>query len=463
MVYYNTLIFLVLVLSNGGRHDWVYEVGSLALWLNAIPAVCSLVKNRFYVAERKRFYTLVGVIVGWGLFCLLYGYSLFNPSHWTIYNNLFSPLVVLENNPYLPGTPNPERSRLFLQFIIGLMWFSLAMWLRPLKRREVRASLALIFGTGVFLALVGGLMKLTGAVQFMWIIDFREPCAFGPFFYKNHWGAFAILSCGAGMGLIAGLYARERESGHFPERSVSCGMGVLLLLVSIPLSESRGATLLVLILLFGFVFSMLRELDRKSSAMLRVVGLVVFGGMAAIVYLLVAPQLERSLERSEQQMRAHREGDLREVKRLALYRDTFRLIEEKPIWGWGIGSFIHIHPIYAGPEFYEDGAAHPVAFEFAHSDYLQCLAEFGFVGSALFFFPFILLVWRAWKERSLRSRLGPWPMVSAGLVALSASFDFTLSSPALAIGMLLLGLMGLRVGESSGTSLMRSGVTDVRN
>ena len=120
------------------------------------------------------------------------------------------------------------------------------------------------------------------------------------------------------------------------------------------------------------------------------------------------------------------------------------MFKEKPIWGWGVGSFIHIHPIYAGPEFYKKDSDYPVAYEFAHSDYLQTLAEKGIVGSTLLVLPFALLSIFLTSKARWKNPISPILLLGSGLVLLTAAIDFSLSNPAIAMGTLLILSIGVR-------------------
>ena len=64
-----------------------------------------------------------------------------------------------------------------------------------------------------------------------------------------------MLAAGCGMGLFHSTYARERATGHFPEKSVGIALLVLILLISIPLAEARAASIAAPPLALAFLFS----------------------------------------------------------------------------------------------------------------------------------------------------------------------------------------------------------------
>ena len=443
LFYFNTAILLIFVFANGGRHDWIYDWGSLLLACNLVPLTIDLVRTRVRRNGRGPLFWL-GLIIGpWFLFDFLFVQALFNPSHSTIYNNLFSPMRLLEYNTAWPTTPNPERSRLFLQMLIGLQLMTLQLIYGPTSRKQIRRCLGAVFLTGATLAIIGGLMKLTGTPLFLWTFEFREPAAYATFFYKNHWAYFALLAAGCGMALFHSTYANEKHSGHLPEKSIGIAFLILVLLISIPLAEARGATLLATPLALVFVVSLTQPLRKhrpKLAAMLALLALVI---ISLGIYQITRPQLERRVLRSQEQIESFTtENRTKDIMRLAAYRDAWTIFKERPVWGWGIGSFIHIHPIYAGPEFYPPGYRYPIVWEFPHSDYLQALAEIGILGSLLLFLPFGTLLIGILKKTKLRNKISLWLLGATGAVTVAASFDMVLIAPAIAMGVLLITSSG---------------------
>lgn len=453
----NTLTFILLVVANGGRHDWAYNVFALILWFQLIPVTWELVQKRAKIHGLGPTFWLLQVILPWVAFSALYAQSLFNPNFETIYSNLFSPLLPLEYNAGLPTTPHPARSLMFLQFAIGLLFMTLSVLLTKTSRRQIRISLNCLFIFGTFLAATGALTKLTGSRLFLWVIEFRESTAFATFFYKNHWAYFALLIAGIGIALFQYTHEKEKETGHIPEKSIAYALCTLLILITIPLAEARGATLAAIPLAVVFLYVTTRLL---FPGLPRVATAFTFLLVAAItcwsVKEMVAPQIARSFERSETQLIGYKEYDFRSVKRLALYRDSLKMFQEKPLWGWGIGSFIHIHPIYAGEEFYAKGASYPVAYEFAHSDYMQTLAEKGAIGTALLICPFAILFIALFCKSRWRNPVSLSLLLSGGLVTCTAAIDFTFSNPAIAMGTLLMLTLGIRYALLSNRTEKRS-------
>lgn len=443
---YNTLLFLGFALFGGGRYDWAYSWGAVLLGLNALPFLYRLIQKRGHLLGRGPVFWLLGVLFPWCAFGALFYVGLDNPSHELLYpGNLFSPLIPLEFDPTLPSTPHAARSRLFLLFLLGLLCLPLNLLTAPIRRTHLRRCLGLIVIIGGLLAISGAVMKLTGNPKLLGLIELREPIAFGSFFYKNHWAYFALLAAGCGMGLYHYVFNRERHSGHFPEKSVGLVLLVLILLISIPLAEARAASLVAAPLALAFLISVLRPLRQRSPRVALLLGILVLVGASGGLYQIARPQFDRSIQRSQQELGRYTDLGITSNDRLAAYRDSWQMHQERPLWGWGPGSFIHIHPLYASETFYRNDSPYPVAYEFTHSDPLQRLAEYGIAGCALLFSPCIILA-LGLRKRVASNRISLW-MLGAGLgVLLASCIDMTFTAPAIATGFLLCASAAARYG-----------------
>ena len=421
--------------------------GAALLALNALPFLYRLIRQRGHLLGRGPVFWLLGVLLPWCAFGGLFYAALDNPSHELLYpRNLFSPLIPLEYDTALPTTPHAARSRLFLLFLLGLLCMPLNLLTAPIRRAQLRRCLGLIVVVAGVLAMSGAIMKLSRNPLLFGCIELREPIAFGSFFYKNHWAYFALLAAGCGMGLYHSVFNRERHSGHFPEKSVGLALLVLLLLVSIPLAEARAASLVAAPLALAFLLSVLRPLRQRSPRGMILLSVAALIAASWGLYQITRPQFERSIQRSERELNAgyHAEGT-RNNERLASYRDSYKMHQERPIWGWGIGSFIHIHPIYASEEFYRKNSPYPIAYEFTHSDPLQQLVACGIAGCALLYAPFLVLA-TGLRHRLATNRISSWMLGACLGVLLASCVDMVFTAPAIACGFLICVSAAARYG-----------------
>ena len=114
--------------------------------------------------------------------------------------------------------------------------------------------------------------------------------------------------------------------------------------------------------------------------------------------------------------------------RLLIFKDTVRMIAQRPIMGWGAGAFQTVYPTFRS--FPTD-----VVVNAAHNDYLQLLVEFGMAGAVITVI-FLLLTYRHLNEHSQNWR-NSWPsLVSFGTslgtvgILVHSLTDFNLQIPA---------------------------------
>jgi tetratricopeptide (TPR) repeat protein len=138
--------------------------------------------------------------------------------------------------------------------------------------------------------------------------------------------------------------------------------------------------------------------------------------------------------------------DLGLVGRMAVWKDSVPMISDFPLFGVGLGAwpehFLH----------YKSGPWSPRFFREAHNDYLEVLAETGFIGFGLlaaFFFGAGKRLVRGLRESSSKNL----PLLAATLAALGGMalhswLDFSLQIPANAFLFTVLLALGLRVAGS---------------
>ncbi|HUX68195.1 MAG TPA: O-antigen ligase family protein [Terriglobales bacterium] len=88
------------------------------------------------------------------------------------------------------------------------------------------------------------------------------------------------------------------------------------------------------------------------------------------------------------------------AQRLLLDQSTLAMFRERPLFGWGLGTWADVYPLFAR---FNSTAV----YAFAHNDYLQLLAETGLAGAAC-----VLLFWTLWGGEWARA-LRRWPPPAA--------------------------------------------------
>jgi O-antigen ligase len=105
-------------------------------------------------------------------------------------------------------------------------------------------------------------------------------------------------------------------------------------------------------------------------------------------------------------------GDLSPGIRLNITKDSLRMFSQRPIWGWGLGTFPTVYPSFRS--FYTN-----LFVNEAHNDYAQLLVETGLLGFALMLW-FVISLYRHGLPTSRR-----WEFKWDGAVSLAALLGCT--------------------------------------
>lgn len=407
----------------GSVEDWA-QTWLLALTLLALP----LLAVRFRETRAFSIGPLVPPLV-WLAFVIV---ALLNPSHapspaggWILRTGWI---------PWLPTTVDPSRT-----LADARVWFAalsegavlVAVLRTAAAARRVWTVIAL---NGFALAATGAFFHFAGAERVLGIVEPPEPTYFfATFFYKNHWAAYAALAAVAALTLAlrasAAAFAGDPAARG---RTWLLGSAGLLITTTLPLPGSRTGALLAAIIVVGFFAALFRQWrNRPGGRPLRRgpavaiftligIGIVAFGAVA------YAPRATADLQRSQLQLQRHVDGEALDL-RVLLSRDTWRMAQQRPWFGWGPGCFEIVFPVFQGDYLRGPDQRSLARPEFAHNDWLQLLAETGFVGAALLLIPLALLVRRAWRHTDWVGRRG---LAGCGLVALQAWIDFPFHNPA---------------------------------
>ncbi|MBI5692637.1 MAG: O-antigen ligase family protein [Verrucomicrobia bacterium] len=326
--------------------------------------------------------------------------------------------------------PSSARPALAVEalWLFDALWlsaFNLAVVVR--QRRALRGLVLVLVANALVLSVFGTVQKLAHA-QGLYFDAVRspQPRFFASFVYHNHWGAFTVLMMTACVGLTWHYSRRLQTRGLLHSPLLAGWVALLLLAATLPLSASRSCTLLGLFLL-GFVSSHLlwrmiqRRRSYKESIALPVAGIAA-GGLLVLGggWYVGRDTIVARLQTTQSQVAEMRElggiGD-----RALLYRNTWRMAAAKPWFGWGMASYPHVFYRFYNTRQSPDRL--PVFYHDAHSDWLQALAEHGFLGSA--FLALCALVPLA--RLGLRSSPGAFSgylLVGCGLILLYAWVEF---------------------------------------
>ena len=371
------------------------------------------------------------------IYDLIVGVSGLNPSFTEVTRAGETTLFLGQPLSWLPSSARPMLTwRGLWQFnVIVLSCFNLAVVLH--SRRMVRVVLLMVGTNAVTLAIFGTFQKLVGSSG-LWFgaVPSPNPKFFATFIYHNHWGAFTVLNAAICLGLLHHFIKRgaQRNLWHTP---VPLGaLAILLLAATAPLSASRSCTFLMAGLLVGALVHLLtllvrhrRQHGQSIATPLAGIAVAVLIALGAIYYLGQEVIAQRAQLTADQLASIAKEDTLN--SRLTLYRDTWRMAVEKPWFGWGLDSYAHVFRIFNTQRAAELWVWIPFYAE-AHSDWLQSLAEVGFLGTGLLVL-LVLLPLLSVRWSRVESGLPRYLLAGAALVLLYAWVEFPFANPAVMI------------------------------
>ena len=351
--------------------------------------------------------------------------------------------------PNFPSCVDPAKTLAELWFYAGTYLAAFNLLLVPRHRRHLRQLLFAGLVNCLLLAVFASMQKLLGAGFYFGAASSPNSRFFGTFIYNNHWGAFLTLWLGVGGGLLFHQAGRAsgRDLWHSPFSLLL--VALLLLAATAPLSASRAATLLAAFTIVTVTIHALTRIKAARQAHGRsvwppvtVILIVVTIAAAAIGWLAQRSIDERYVETRNALVGKQPlwEG------RLELYRDTWTLAMRKPAFGWGLESFdstfflMRPRPLQANRQ-YESSYAE------AHSDWLQSVAETGFVGTLLLVLMGLVPLLGALR----RAAIAPLPaylLLCCTLVSLYAAIEFPFANGAVVVSLWTIFLIGLRLGRS---------------
>lgn len=425
-----SILLVVTTWAFGGQSPWARQFiawwGTLGIALFVVVAI-----QRRRPGELSPALRLLWPL--W-LFDALVIASCFNPGFRELTGD--NGVVLVQGDPvrWLPTAAVPRLAARELWQLNGLVLSTASLFLVLRRRSQIRGLLFFIAGNAVALAIFGTFQQLARS-DGLWFGSVRSPNDhfFATFIYHNHWGAFALMNIAVCVALLFHHYrdGHQRDTLHSP---VPLGAVLTFLLaISIPLSTSRSCTVLGAGFLAGALGHLLVVVarERRGLAGRRIAGILCAVGLAvaAIGFLgrhVIAQRLHLT---STQLTRLAEEGTL--TSRWVLYGDTWRMAAEKPWFGWGLESYGRVFPLFNTQRPVEAWFPTPVYRE-AHNDWLQALAEVGFVGTALLVLQ-VLVPLRVVAWRRVNSVVPYYLLAGLGFIALYAWLEFPFANPAVVL------------------------------
>lgn len=288
---------------------------------------------------------------------------------------------------------------------------------------------------GTLLAIFAIVQKLQGNGRIYWLRTSSTPTFFGPYANKNHYAG--LLEMLIPFALVGAVRTRSVLG-----QRILFTFSAAVMVASVFLSGSRAGTAVVIFELVMFAGIILRASQRRGRGLM-------FPLLFAVLVAVFVGWLAGSAFLNEVASLREPTADASVINRRQLAIDSCELARQRPVWGWGSGTFSTVYPHVAS--WYGDSLV-----KAAHDDYLQLLVETGVLGLSLMMM-FIGLIFYAGAQKMVRA---PASVMSAALLAccgllLHSFTDFNLHVPANAA--MFFSLCGL---ICSGAETRRRGVFD---
>ena len=295
----------------------------------------------------------------------------------------------------------------------GGVWLVICAGWILLRRRRDLLPVLIVFAINSFLvALVAIIQEMQQPDKVLWLYPWKGNDFSGPFFYRNHGGAFFYLSMAVCFGLA--LYfqrTKDASSGKGSPGPVFVIFG-LMNAGAVAASGSRAGWIFGCAVLLTFLFLSLAVWLRRSQWRGSWIGgATVAACIVVLTASIVASQNREYLERHFQRF-LRIPAELEHSGRTIGNEASFRMLEDVRVFGYGADSYGHVFALYID-EFPQLVRKHRRSERIrtnwvqAHNDPLQMAVELGVVGASLlalpvlFFLAVFLVKIHRFREESL--------------------------------------------------------------
>ena len=279
----------------------------------------------------------------------------------------------------------------------GLLSFLIVQTLRRTSKLRILAIAVSIYGFAI--AVFALLQSVSSEGKLYWtVIPRNGGWIYGPYVNHNHYAGLMELLIP--IPIVAALT-------HFPSRSGRrlAIISAAVMAATLFLSGSRGGMIAFLGELTVLAFFLIKQNSKLKMNW-------IFGLFPIILICLLAWLGGSELTQRVSSIRAETRTELAGGVRTQILRDGIQMFKQKPILGYGLGTFPDVYPQFRS--FYSE-----LWINEAHNDYLQLLIETGMLG-------FAIMLWFLWTMYSnALKKLPNWPDNLNGTLALIAVMGCT--------------------------------------
>lgn len=392
--------------------------------LYAVMAGSSLVFPLWMQAVRVRVHWLA--LLPAGLMTVFLGVALLNPSHvpspsggWAANSNWIR---------WLPTTMDRAASlHQAIPWIATIVHAGVLAALRP-PGKYCRVLWTVLVANAFILSISGATVSFAGSRRIMGLVATDRDYFFATFTYRNHWAAYALLLAAVAGGFMLSFWRRARNDPRRIGQAQFFTLATAMIAFTPVLPGSRSGTVMMAVLvvvLFGMLaWTVLRSngSTRRRFLLTGVIGAVSLG----VALSLAWPSVQRRL--NEHGSISHSLSTLTSSLRFQISKDTVRMATDRPVYGWGLGTYANVFPLYQGTYLKDANGRAQTRVDKAHNDWAQFWAELGVVGFGIVLVPLGLALKSGWIEAGT---VGRWAVVGCMAVAAYALVEFPFRNLAL--------------------------------
>jgi O-antigen ligase len=419
------LIFLLIFtpVIFGSMELWALSLMELSILLMFILwAVQSIIGNRqMAIGSRTNskfcfiFLSLFLILILFQILPLPSGViKIISPKTFALRNSLTFDLLPLAIQPSalnfkLSFVPFATMIEFFKWLTLTGLFLFLLNW-SALNRKTVNKLILVIMLVGIAESLYGMLEFFSGGSRIFTLdMESQLSSVTGTFINRNYFAGYLLMVIPLSIGFFFSREAFQRVSfmgwrhrlSSFDGKTLLIAFGIIVMTLALLFSASRMGivSLLLSFSLISFLFRERQKGQKFSRTTVLIFGLAILWA----VWIGLDAVISRFFTTSEG-FKA----------RWMIWANTFQIFKDFPILGSGLGTFIHIFPMYR--------SFHVKGFHsHAENDFLQLMSEVGLIGIGLLFVLFLFLFFKgASGIRSLSGKESQRYIGMGGMVGILA-------------------------------------------
>ncbi len=427
-------------LAYGAVHTWAYSVVGLTMGMMSLAVLSFGLFNlmakpdeKYFVPRPPLWWLACGVALIVFLQVMPWPAAMtkwLSPEAWKV-RALGSGLGLAD---YLPFSLNPYKSLLeILKLWPAVTLFFILIYTLN-SRRQIRTMMGIIIGVA-FLETLYGFAEFRSHLIWGWENLYTGSRLCGTLINSNHLATLLTMAVLLGFGLFLSSKPNQVQNSQGP--GVWTNLRHKSRAEHIEPQFRRFLLLFVLLLItVGLIFTGSRSGMTALVIGFAIMGMLIWGqrwrrGNMAVIAVFLAAAVIYSLVLGSAQSLA-RFQDLEDSGRYYAFSASLQIFRQFPLLGSGLSTFADVFSQY------EPASLKGTYFVYAHSDWLQLLAESGALGFALVLIAFLTFYFRLmqqWRQRQDRFArgVGLGGLAAMGAAGFQALGEFPFHLPAISL------------------------------